>query len=281
MVKSLLSVFLAFFLIAYAGCALFKSENVMLNNKRDSIGIISSRTFLRAVVRTSTTAIIKIKTATGTQEVKDVMTFYTTSGSGSIVKHKDKVSFILTAAHVCTLAYEAQIKSIFPFYQKRTHKIMWQSVLDFHDIDGKKHGAIPLVWSTAYDTCIMVTPRIDAPSLKLSFRPPTPGEKIYYMGFPRGIGGGKFIPTFSGYYIGMKTLSDWEARGKAAGYSIPIAPGSSGSAVLNINGDIIGMLHAYYARFDNIGLSATHNQLKELFKKRKPTRVGNVKNIKF
>ena len=111
-----------------------------------------------------------------------------------------------------------------------------------------------------------VTPRVDQPALRLAFRAPYQGEKIYYMGFPKGIGGGNFIPTFAGYYIGEQNLDEWQNRDKVSGYSIPIAPGSSGSSVLNANGNIVGMLHSYYPRFGNIGLSATHGQLKKLFK---------------
>ena len=52
-----------------------------------------------------------------------------------------------------------------------------------------------------------------------------------------------------------------------AGYSVPIGPGSSGSAVLNIYGEVVGILHSYYPKFDNIGLGASHRQLQKLFEK--------------
>ena len=56
--------------------------------------------------------------------------------------------------------------------------------------------AIPLVWNSKYDVCIMATKRIDQPAINLSFRPPTHGQKIYYLGFPRGIGGGSICSYF-------------------------------------------------------------------------------------
>ena len=267
LVKSFICSFLAFFFISCTGgCALFQNEGIMLNSKRPSIGIISTRTFLRVSVRTSTNTIIIVETSTTPPPPTDWLSLYTSAASGAVVQHKDKVSFILTAAHVCTLAYKEQIQSIFPFYEKKTHMAMWSHLVRFHDIEGKQHRAIPLVWSKLYDVCIMVTPRLEQPALRLAFRAPYQGEKIYYMGFPRGIGGGKFIPTFAGYYIGAYEVGERENRGIAAGYSIPIAPGSSGSSVLNANGNIVGMLHSYYPRFGNIGLSATHEQLKKLFK---------------
>ena len=231
----------------------------MIHRKRNSVGIISSHTFLK--ISTRIPPVQSSTTATGTISFS---TFYSTSGSGAIVKHNKKTSFILTAAHVCTLAFEQQIKQIFPFYDPWKYKLKFSHLSQIRDVKGKKYPAVPLVWSKKFDTCIMVVPRIDQPALSLALEPPYTGEKVYYMGFPRGIGGGKFIPAFEGYYLGMMSIKMGN-RGGVAGYSFPIAPGSSGSSILNIHGDVIGMIHSYFPSFGHIGLSATHRQLKMLF----------------
>jgi len=241
-------------------------ESAMLNQKRNSVGILKTVTFMR-ITETSTNASIQIDTSTQTRERIDLITSFITVGSGAIVKHEKNVSFILTAAHVCNIVYPKQISNVFPFYDPETYEIMFSRINMFHDIEGKSHIALPLVWNSKYDVCMMVTERIEQSSIRLARRTPTHGQKIYYMGFPRGIGGDQFIPIFDGYYIGTKTINDWTKRAPVAGYSVPIAPGSSGSSVLDGRGNIIGMLHSYYVRFDNLGLSATHEQLKELFDK--------------
>ena len=238
----------------------------MINRKRSSVGLIDSHTYLQISAtipppKTSTT------TATGTVEFS---TFYRTTGSGSIVKHNKRTSFILTAAHVCTVAYESQIKSIFPFYDKYKYKVSKRRLSELYDVTGKRHPAIPLVWNVRYDICIMVAPKINQRALSLAYDEPYLGEKVYYMGFPRSLGGGKFVPAFEGFYLGTMPISNRD-RGAVAGYSVPIAPGSSGSSVLNIFGDIVGMVHSYYPVFENIGLSATHRQLKDLFEKAEKT----------
>ena len=266
MARLLLS-FLTLFLISCSGCALFQMEGIMFNQKRKSVGIIVTQTFLRVTSKTQEPPDIKIETSTKTIEKKDLIISYRSSGSGSIVDHKNKVSFILTASHVCNIVYKEQIKSIFPFYNKKEYTAMWTRINKIYDIEGESHKAIPLVWSRHHDTCIMVSSKIDQPSLGLAWKPPFPGEKIYYMGFPRGIGGGKFVPMFHGYYVGEKGVTEWNNRAEVAGFSLPIAPGSSGSSVLDVNGNIVGMLHSYFPVFDNLGLSATHPQLKELFEK--------------
>jgi S1-C subfamily serine protease len=241
----------------------------MIHRKRSSVGIISSRTFIKVATKPSITT-------TSTRTIK-FSTSYSSSATGSVVKHNEKTSFILTAAHVCTLAYERQVKQVFPFYNKEKYDLHFNQIIAIYDITGKKHRAVPLIWSKMYDICIMVTSKIDQPALELAGGPPYRGEKIYYMGFPRGFGGGKFIPAFEGFYLGTMSKARM-GRGVVAGYSIPIAPGSSGSAVLNIYGDIIGVLHSYYPAFEHIGLSATYPQLKSLFEE---ADAAYIKSRKF
>ena len=222
-------------------------------------------TFMK-ITNTSTNAKLKIETAT-IAEKKDIIVSFSTVGSGSIIKHKKNATFILTAAHVCNIVYSQQISSIFPFYRPGTHELIFSRINMVYDVNGKPHIAMPLIWNPEFDVCIMVTERIEQPEINFSFQPPLYGQKVYYLGFPRGIGGGQFVPLFDGYYLGTRKISEWTKRAKSAGYSIPIAPGSSGSAVIDKNGNLVGMLHSYYVRFDNLGLSATHSQLKELFNK--------------
>ena len=143
---------------------------------------------------------------------------------------------------------------------------MFKRLVEIYDTSANKHQALPLIWNKKNDICIMVTLKLPQPALSLSYYAPYPGEKVYYIGFPRGIGGGAFTPTFEGYYLGTMKNGRMN-RGDVAGYSVPIAPGSSGSSVLNAYGDIVGVLHSYYPAFDNIGLSATHEQLVELLEK--------------
>jgi len=249
----------ALFLMSCSSCVLFQSEGFMIYRKRNSVGIITSKTILTITKRKFGFS----KTSTPTDSVR-FSKYLQSGGSGAIVRHNDKTSFILTAAHVCTLAFDAQIKAHFPFYNRDEYKKAFIHLNEIHDVTGKKYPAIPLVWNSQYDICIMVTPKIDQPSLSLALEGPYLGEKVYYMGFPRGLGGGKVVPAFDGYFAGPMSIRMGH-RGAVNAYSLSIAPGSSGSSILNIHGDIIGMVHSYYPIFPNLCLSATHKQLKELF----------------
>ena len=238
------------FLVGCTSCAIFNGEGLMAHKRRTSVGIISSKTFLEISTKTATNAL-------------SFTSFYNNSGTGTIIKHNRETSFILTAAHICTIAYDKQIQSVFPFYNRIEYNASFRRFVEIYDIRADKRQAIALVWSKQYDLCIMVTLKIDLPALNLSYSPPYPGEKIYYIGFPRGIGGGGFTPIFEGFYLGIMQNGKM-SRADVAGYSVPIAPGSSGSAVLNANGDIIGVLHSYFPIFEHIGLSATHKQVESI-----------------
>ena len=263
--KLFTSTILLLIILAISGCACFQFEQKVLNSTRNSIGIIKTTTFLRI---TETSSISSILTGTSTAPTKiDIITSYDSVGSGSIVRHKGKVSFILTAAHVCKVVYDQQISSIFPFYDPKYFKIMFSNVNEIYDITGKKHIAKPLLWNVQYDVCLMVTKRIDQPALSFSIDPPTHGQKIFYLGFPRGLGGGTFVPIFEGFYVGKKKLTWTQRDAWAAAFTVPVAPGSSGSAVINHEGGLVGMIHSKYSNFGNLGLGATHEQLTELFER--------------
>ena len=154
-------------ILAISGCACFQFEQKVLNSARNSIGIIKTTTFLR-ITETSSLSSILIETSTTSTKI-DIITSYHSVGSGSIVRHKGKVSFILTAAHVCKIVYDQQISSIFPFYDPKYFKIMFSNVNEIYHIAGKKYIAKPLLWNVQYDVCIMVTKRIDQPALSATF----------------------------------------------------------------------------------------------------------------
>ncbi len=264
MIKKLfVSLNLVLIILSLSSCACLRMEGEMLNAARNSIGIIKTTTFLR-ITETSTAPKGTVASSTTAEKI-DIITSFNSVGSGSIVKHKGKVSFILTAAHVCKVVYDQQIGNIFPFYDPKHFSVMFSNVNRIYDITGKSYDAKPILWNRQYDVCLMVTKRIDQPALGFSMNVPVPGQKIYYLGFPRGLGGGSFVPIFDGFYVGKRKVEEWKRDVYVGGFTIPIAPGSSGSAVINSNGALIGMLHSYYSRFDNLGLGATYEQLAELF----------------
>tara|TARA_Y100000310_G_scaffold117635_1_gene116381 strand:- start:122 stop:892 length:771 start_codon:yes stop_codon:yes gene_type:complete len=89
----------------------------------------------------------------------------------------------------------------------------------------------------------------------LSDRKPTIGDKLLNISSPFGILNKQAVGIFEGYYLGK---FDGEIL-----YSIPAAPGSSGSPVF-LNGFLTGVIHSVNRKFDQLSFGVSHEMLKEI-----------------
>lgn len=168
------------------------------------------------------------------------------TGSGSIVKRIENGSYILTAAHVCESERLAKIA--------KTGKLLGTSFRAV-DIDGKAYPLFVLSANTSADLCLLFAEGLlDHPALKLASRSPRAGERIYNMAAPQGIFTINMFPLFSGYYAGHDRSYDL--------YTIPATQGSSGSPILNSDGDLIGVVTMSFTGFQNMSLSPPYNSLR-------------------
>ena len=77
---------------------------------------------------------------------------------------------------------------------------------------------------------------------------------MYNIASPHGIHYKNVVPIFEGRYIGQ--------RGDAAFYTFDAAPGSSGSMILNRNGELVGVLHSVFVKMQSIIVSVTFEDMK-------------------
>jgi len=164
-------------------------------------------------------------------------------GSGAVIHNNDAGSFILTAAHVCLNS------------QVDTEYLKYKSSFSVTSFDGEKFTAEIINYDKKIDACILYAKGLDVKSVKFANRSPEPGDKVYNVAAPLGIFNPGSIPILEGRYIG---IANWGA----ALYSIPAAPGSSGSPVFNHEGRLIGMIYAVYEKFDTVSISVTYEELK-------------------
>ena len=62
-------------------------------------------------------------------------------------------------------------------------------------------------------------------------------------------------------------------------YTIPSTNGSSGSPVLNKNGEIIGLIHSALSRYENVSMACSVESLNDFVKKYKfKKRIEKIKN---
>lgn len=163
------------------------------------------------------------------------------TGSGVLIKHIDKSSYILTAGHMC----------------ESDRKI---SVLD---IDEKEYQTIALAKAAEYDLCVLVTegviPREVASLAKAN---PKLGDKVYNLAAPKGIFSKNMVLHLQGYYSGE--ISVPIEKHPLSTYTIPSAGGSSGSPVFNEAGQVVGIISMKFQGFENVTLAVKHIDLQRM-----------------
>jgi len=166
--------------------------------------------------------------------------------SGAGVSYKG-VTHILTANHVCDYS-DVVAGAIIQGY---TPKIIISAI----DVSGQKYKLTIIKQEPASDLCLLKGDKLDIPTLSLSSSPPEKSHKYYNFAAPAGVFGPGVVPLYNGYYAGIY-------YGIYALYTIPVYPGSSGSPIVNEDGELVGMVHSVHRNFHHVSFSSTYKQLK-------------------
>ena len=174
------------------------------------------------------------------------------TGSGSIVASGFDGSYVLTAAHMCDRRTDLKIlkeqKENSPgdtFFAKHYVK----------DLDDFTYNAEVVSYDSDLDACIVHVWGLFKSSLSIAKDPPVIGDTVYNMAAPAGFFKRNLVPLFEGIYTG-----EWNKY--ASVYTIPAIGGSSGSPILNKEGELIGLIYARHHRFHHIVLSSTFKKLR-------------------
>ena len=189
------------------------------------------------------------------------------SASGFIVGHDRDITLIGTSAHVCSILYGNQINYFVPEYSQwdRSWELNEKAAYTLNDYRGKKYSAIPIAYNFDADICILVTKTISLPALMIAKRNPIIGERYYNIAAPMGLWSKEMIPLFEGFYLG--TIKIRSKHNKSYSFSIPTKGGSSGSPILNSDGEVVGAIHSAYRGFENLCMATTNKDIYLIYRK--------------
>lgn len=164
----------------------------------------------------------------------------TSSGSGSVVHHRNNNTFVLTAGHVC----ETPNPSL-------TIAVAIDSTGAAHDVEKSRYSSDP-------DLCIMKSAGTWGVPLKFSDGSSNLkyGDRVISMSAPNGIFSKSMVPIFSGMYSGNLQNGDNV-------YTLPAMAGASGSAVLNDELEIISVVHSAAKGFQHIAIGTNSQRLNQ------------------
>jgi S1-C subfamily serine protease len=154
-----------------------------------------------------------------------------TSGSGVAIRGGNKYTDILTAGHVCMMPPE--IKAMGGI-----------QAINLFDIHGEQFVGEVYAIDEANDLCI-IRMNEERPKIKLASQNPNIGDRVFSGGYPSGWYKPGILHFFEGYFGGIDDT-------RSGNYSFPAAPGSSGSAIVNARGELIGLVSAVIVDFHHI-----------------------------
>ena len=204
------------------------------------------QTYVNNNIITAKKSFIKIETFLESQDCEnrtcEEQILYS-SASGAVVMYGNK-KHILTAAHVCNANSDL-------FGPKEVEGYRARFILV--DIDDRRYEGKVVKVSFPIDSCLLYSEELELPHLRLSTKKPEYSEKVYNMAAPLGIFHKNMVPLMTGQYSGDIGFKSY--------YTIPTAQGSSGSAIINQKGELVGMIHSVHSRFHHIALSPTFSEM--------------------
>lgn len=175
--------------------------------------------------------------------------FTTKSSIFAVLKQKNE-TLMFTAGHSCESINKTNqnietLMTAFVFPGSGDKPLRIKKFIHVYDLNKTQYNIKEIIYKNqeSPDICFLSIEGLFPSTIELSSIQPQLGQKIINISAPHGIFDNQSIIIFDGYYSGQKLNNHI--------YSIPAAPGSSGSPVL-LNNKLIGIIHSTDRRFDHI-----------------------------
>ena len=189
-------------------------------------------------------------------------------GSGAVVGVTENYSYILTAAHVCDHSELVEIKQ-----GPIVLTVRQESSLITVDYFGNERTASILNLDYINDVCILKVSGVWTEPVSIAEELAGPGSRVYNIAAPLGIFSPGMVLMFEGFY----------AVGDPMGnhlYTIPTAPGSSGSPILNNKGEVVGMIHSAAVSLESVAISSSLVAIHDIVGKIPKTELNSIQHLK-
>ncbi|MAF43509.1 MAG: hypothetical protein CMI54_04970 [Parcubacteria group bacterium] len=176
---------------------------------------------------------------------------YKVLASGFVVAGEKEGSYIMSAAHACHDEDEIKKVDLQEHINLLGSKISIEAIsIDIYayDINNTKHKIEIIDLFGAYDLCFLYSESLNTSPIFPSNTDASVGDKVYNLAAPAGFHFANVVPILDGYCSGF-------IRGHSVVYTVPSTGGSSGSPILNKNGEYVGMAVATIDAFKQITIS--------------------------
>jgi len=169
--------------------------------------------------------------------------------SGVAVHSTLRGAYVLTAAHVCDDSdVMAQYKTL--------PNVKFSSEFMVRTLEDDTKPVKILKFNTKHDICMLWVKHLYIQPVVMSPSAPEPGDRVFNIAAPLGIFSQNMVPIFEGFYNGTDEVGN-------AIYSMPAIGGSSGSPIVNVKGELVGMIHSVIRYFNQVSISPNYKAMRE------------------
>jgi hypothetical protein len=173
------------------------------------------------------------------------------TGSGTFINRKGKIT-VLTVEHVCSGSDVPNLIERGEFMVEVKQEIKLKIASGNFVSFGKVIKA-----DKEKDLCLIELDEQpnNARVAHVSLYPARKGSKVYYAGAPYGMMSNEFMMYFEGNYSGPHEGSDI--------FSLPCAPGASGSSIRNEHGMIVSIVQKVHSKFNHVCFGASTQSIRD------------------